>query len=119
MNIHLFDGQIITELNKYKKDFSNLDKLEILTNLAHNWNKHLNISGKKLLDIIISDIGKPANYDQTNHMSAEDVLILIHFQKIDSPDFFQNLNEQFTDMVTGQCSQGRVIRLFQLYISFK
>jgi hypothetical protein len=114
MNVHLFDNTLTN--NDIKTEVTNDIKLKEFNEL---YNKFKTNDGKRGLRLIINDIQKPANYDTTNQMYADDVLIEI-YKLLDKTDVIEYLEEQISDMYTsGQCPQGRVIRLYQIYSSLK
>ena len=66
---------------------------------------------------IMRSIRQPPNYDRTNGMFADDVLYLvcIKIDKTKNVDALIYLSEQLSDIMTsGQCSQGRSTRIFQV-----
>lgn len=73
-----------------------------------------------LLARIATDQGKGANYDNTNDLWAEDLLLLLHYSvpRSADPEFVPLLSTHLHDMLTGSCPQGRVIRLWQLALPF-
>ncbi len=74
-------------------------------------------SALRALGLIEHDTQKPNNYDHTNQVYADKVLevLCIHLNKEVPLDV---LEEQLADVVdSGQCPQGRVIRLLQLGLS--
>lgn len=124
MDIHKFDGKLIDYSkfiqNKiYKVQCYDLYKRkQIMLNLYKNVEQYLDNVQKRILMTIINDDGKTTNYDWTNNLRADDLLILISEDINISNDFIDILKMKLTEMETGFCPQGRCIRLFQLYMSF-
>lgn len=125
MNVHIFDGKI---KNNYivKNKFSNDEKIKMFDELLEVLQSDASKKGLNL----IKNIGDKNNYDHTNDMYADDVMAEIcdyiikesyseNKEKIeDVKTIIMTIDEQLSDMYnTGQCSQGKVIRLYQIYKS--
>lgn len=111
MNCHIFDGKLkhLSHRTKFNIDYET--KMKLFSKVA----KELEGNRKALrcFDIIWTDTGKKSNYDCTNDLMADDLLYLICL-KIDK-DMMPMFIEQLADMNSGLCSQGRCIRLAQIY----
>jgi hypothetical protein len=69
------------------------------------------------LGLILANIGTLNNFDNTNQKRAEDLLAdLAYVILTRDTDLLPLLEEQLADMYQlGQCAQGRVTRLWQLW----
>lgn len=71
-------------------------------------------------ETIAGGVGKPENFDATNSIAAEDMLLLLYdaYTRRQLPDQKQTVLDeiaiQLGDMKTGPCPQGRAIRLYSL-----
>ena len=80
-------------------------------------------NGKTGLQLVIRDTQHHFNYDATNKVYADDILaeMCIKMLRLSMDNRLSILHlilEQMHDMfTTGQCSQGRSTRLYQLYKS--
>jgi len=122
-DVHQFDGKLQTL--KIKPHIPESDKRKMFEDLTTKISQNRNIPHPQSvhgLHVVISDMGSPRNYDPTNDMYADDILaeicslLQIHFD----PDIINNIIEtiaiQIVDMLQlGQCAQGRVNRLLQIY----
>lgn len=115
LDIHTYDGKLQNTL-RVNNLLSITDKKTLASTLITPIQK-INLESSLLLSKLISDIGTGANYDPTNKISADDLLVLCS-EKKDSVDFIQELIIQLQDMKTGMCSQGRTHRLYQLILAF-
>jgi hypothetical protein len=126
LDVHTYDGQLP---RMDIKEFKTFDKKENFAKL-HTMiveHKHLDDSIKRFatqaVQIIMDDIDNSKNYSGSDLQRADDVLSHICikiFSDTDQDSIVQNLAEQLSDIVTsGSCPQGRVTRLFQLYMAFK
>ena len=112
-NVHQFDGKIDIKLNK---TFNNQEKLALITKIIYEF-RNKNPNALKMLIIIKDTIIKNTkdNYDDTNNIDASDVLANI-LSGNNVTELYDLLEEQLVDMFTlGQCAQGRVGRLIQIY----
>lgn len=119
INTHTYDGKLKSLpsifINHLSAIQSEEDKLKIFTKLRSElYSKIPNINPKVIIyyDQIVNDKYNINNFDATNKLSAYDLLYLIAIH-IDSLDI-NILSEQLLDMQTGNCPQGRVIRLYQV-----
>ncbi len=72
---------------------------------------------------ILGAIGKPANFDPSNKLSADDLLyqicLILEITNYDN-ETMPVVIEQLADVITaGNCSQGRCTRLFQIYLPLR
>lgn len=119
LNTHTYDGQIPHFLT-----FENIGNLKVIDDSikisAFNILRSYIISNIPNLDPlvlfyfdqIVNDKYSPSNFDTTNNMSAYDILYLICIHMEDMNMIA--LSDQLLDMRTGNCPQGRVIRLYQI-----
>lgn len=76
----------------------------------------------KCLSAVLAGWGLESNKDGTNHVSADEIMVVCAQEwnaiKIAQPelmeDFVSEIFGQFMDMNTGLCPQGRTIRLWQI-----
>lgn len=135
MNVHIFDGKL-KEFYIEKGRISDVDKKQMFNELS----ELLDQDGKNGLSLIINNKNN-SNYDPINNLDANDILAEIcdyitkETDKFDSEcdesngnqlnpnseklkdikNIINNINEQLKDMfLTGQCAQGRTIRLWQI-----
>lgn len=113
LNTHTYDGKLnresvgeLTLSETEKKERAN----ELLSYVSDNVAKHF-------LRQIIDDFGKPANFDPSNSLRADDLVCLCWTHR-ENKDFVSLLQLQLRDMSTGFCPQGRTHRLFQLLLAF-
>jgi hypothetical protein len=121
MDIHIFDGKLkeskesLLPYLKLISEVSREDKLIAFERLKNKINPSVN------LDIIIRDSNSPANHDLTNDLHAEDLLylcVLLVDRLPDNETLINTINQQFDEMSTGFCAQGRTHRLFQVIMAF-
>lgn len=115
LNTHTYDGQI-KEMYVLLK---NLDQHYLINTLSYEQclsEISQSASGGPELTSLINQIKSSSyeNYDATNAIHFVDILPKVWRFYRNSSD--QNLFfEQFLDISTGSCAQGRTIRMFQLY----
>jgi hypothetical protein len=142
MDVHIFD-HTLKNFHIDKGKFTIKEKNEMFSELL----ELLDENGKNGLQLIIKDIpidksplgllsdsitnnSITGNFDETNNMYADDIMAEIcsyimkesyseNKERIeDVKKIISNINEQLSDMfLTGRCSSGRVIRLWQIYYS--
>jgi hypothetical protein len=120
INVHIFDNHLnpslVDHVNKFEINTDN-SVFEIF------FKEFISIYGtdssqSKGLSLIYNSTGE--NYDNINKLDAKKVLLVIinHFLLLSDDkkkDLLDILAEQMADMYnTGQCSQGRTIRLIQI-----
>jgi len=107
---HFYDGQLISI--KFP-DVNIEDKREAFEQFR---SKLTSVAAQKCVDLILKDTER--NYDHTNTMYADDLLYhILENNNDESSCIFDLLQEQLADVVmSGQCPQGRVIRLYQIYL---
>ncbi len=124
MDTHLFDGKL---KNTIKSVLDNniilLSRTEVIDSNLYNdyvnkYNLHVNFQ------IILQDYNTSNNYDRSNEYSCE--IILTEIIKIynllnieQKEDLLSLLNEQFEEMKSGMCPQGRTHRLFYILFTWK
>ena len=80
----------------------------------------------RYLTSIVNDWGNSNNYDNTNNLSADDIMYVLSVEwknlELSNGELIQDFSKNFfiqcMDMQTGPCPQGRVIRLWQLAAIF-
>ena len=133
LDTHYYDGKLPTD-NDPIKELRELDqnKLKEEKQVFFNWLKEQiinrdNIFTKDALDairIIYIGIHSGSNKDSTDDMYGCDLLYLIikkikDMEQKDLDDVLIFLEEQLSDIVvSGSCAQGRVKRLYQVYLVF-
>jgi hypothetical protein len=111
-NVHIYDGQLkgmffrestwsdaqkVTIFNYFKKQISNTDAIACV-------------------EMITNDLQSGRNFDVSNQIDASDVLVHILKLSVLTDDMISILEEQLADCnKLGQCPQGRVTRLIQVY----
>lgn len=103
MNVHSFDG-CLTSVPHNDVDKASLEPLRA-------------IEPNDIMEVLLNDLGTPANFDSSNNIWADDLLVLC-LPHLDNPDFREAMTEQLNDMRTGFCPQGRTHRLYQLVKAF-
>jgi hypothetical protein len=81
----------------------------------------VNPQAQHFVDLIAEDsaYNPSANYDPTNQMYADDLLMLAYqLTTRFGDDLIRTLETQLADMAGGPCSQGRATRLFQVVAAF-
>jgi len=111
MNCHIFDGTLLHLAEETKSNIDIDTKLRLFKKVRKEIVTHNGAT--KCFNIIMDDIGKPSNFDNTNNLIADDIMYLICL-KLDK-DMLPIFIEQLNDMNTGLCPQGRCIRLAQIY----
>jgi hypothetical protein len=117
VDTHIYDGKLDNKSIPELKDIIFLSNEEKKIKCMDVYNGYIKKERNKIsihfLMKIIDDIGTEQNYDPTNSLRAEDLLVLCsNFRSND--DFLNELEIQLIDMQSGFCSQGRTHRLFQL-----
>jgi hypothetical protein len=108
-NTHYYDGKIATEFIKEP----DVAFLEHESDVAVLRTKLVNPLAINVLNVMLNDWGTDANYDPTNNIRVEPLLIKC-LDFVDNPDFVSLFETQLVDMLTGFCSQGRTHRLTDL-----
>lgn len=87
-----------------------------------------NLVARRCIEVIQKDMcsssehERERNYDPSNGLWADDLLasIVMWYTKNKDLDTLPILIEQLSDVLqSGQCPQGRCIRLFQIYVSLE
>ena len=122
LEVHSYDGALLSQKDKLVK-LSTIEKMsmEEKMNAVLEIKKKLTVkgispSGMANLHSIISHIGCSPNYDPTNKVRAEDLLIYLG-DFIDTEDYAVLINTQLEEISLGPCPQGRCTRLFQIAMS--
>jgi len=121
MDIHLFDGQLknhqLDSLFSNVQKYSDVQRHCIMNTFYNSMIPHMSREQNHVLQLIIKDDRKASNYDGTNNLHADDLLILITEKIPFTVDFAKLFSQILEEIRTGLCPQGRAIRLYQLYIS--
>ena len=112
---HFYDGKLIhlgEKIHSYTVEEKKY-KLDELSKLFKTRNTNL--------QIIISDINRASNFDQSNYINVEDLLCRIYDEYIISgnTELISELEIQLSDMSSGLCPQGRCTRVLQILFSFE
>jgi hypothetical protein len=138
-SVNPINGKITVNLNLTGCDFKDVHTFDeqYKHNIITKYNKEIKFKKfKKLLDDIndfkltestnglqrvINDTETNFNFDMKNNLKADDILIEI-IELLENGDkdvkltVYTNLLEQMNDMLNlGQCQQGRINRLIQIY----
>lgn len=107
--------------NKTKEEKSGiiLEFLKEKNRLPKAWRKPF----KEGISMIEKNIGQQSNYDSTNDLYADDILVYLaeKYSKLKEEhkkDILPDITLQIADMRSGSCPQGRVVRLWQLVDCF-
>ena len=112
IDVHTFDGKLLNKFN-ITKIFSNNEKKKYFLEFKSELKSQ---EAKSCVAMIINHINTMNNYDPTNKINAEDILMeIINMDYINILDF---IDEQLSDCYKlGQCPQGRTTRLFQIWLA--
>jgi hypothetical protein len=69
---------------------------------------------------LIADRNTPRNWDAVHHLDISILLVLCYHRLIShkNPHFIKSLAQQLQEMKSGDCSQGRSVRLYQILCSY-
>ena len=113
MNVYLFNGHLDGSIlvSSYNNDPSSLNKIKELPNLLN-----LSEQATNILNVLINDVGTPANQDPTNRLSVDHLLYEIHYLMTERCLTLEHqiIEEQILDLQTGMCPLGRTSRLLQI-----
>jgi hypothetical protein len=119
IDVHTFDRNLNSYLIQHINNITINNDLDIQTFYNTFIDKVGNESSSgKGLALIYNSVGE--NYDTINNIDAKRLLTIIidYFYQLSDDkkmDLIEILSEQMADMYdTGQCSQGRTIRLIQI-----
>jgi hypothetical protein len=118
MDIHRFDGALVNHRLPQIRNYTFTQRRSIMSTFYRDMQPHMTREQARILQLIINDDGKPSNYDYTNNLRADDLLILIGERIPLTRDFVNLFTQILEEMRTGLCPQGRAIRLYQLYNSY-
>ena len=122
MNIHIFDGKLHESIAPFRADllrvqgYSTEQRANFLQELYVSLAPHLSAQCQRILQIVIAADRSAANYDSSNNVRADDVLLLIAELKVNAQDLGVIFQEQLQDMAGGMCPQGRATRMVQIYL---
>jgi hypothetical protein len=111
LNVHHYKSTLRSNLTINANDDISLTILDI--------EKTLKINDEKVKAILTSmaDDGKK-NYDTSNQLHLHSILPILWKAIKTNPDGCQLLKDELTAMLRGGCPQGRVVRIYQLYVAF-
>lgn len=113
LQTHFYDNECV----KIKLPSVNISKDEMILVLSNLQNYIVNDIARNAIQLIISDIGQSANFDHTKDIWVENLLYEICINPC-LKDCLPIIEEQLADIIlSGQCAQGRVTRLLQVYLS--
>ena len=133
-NTHHYDKQLLDNevIHRVMKEISIVtgdDKKERVKEFVFNLTNTVvtdvpekNEISIRYLTSIVNDWGNSNNYDNTNNLSADDIMYVLSIEwynlQLSNSELIQDFSKNFfiqcMDMQTGPCPQGRVIRLWQL-----
>jgi hypothetical protein len=113
-NTHFYDRKIQHNIKMHveKQEIKNMG-IELL-----KLTSSFNCVATQFLKQIVDSIGTNANYDNTNDLNVDDLLVLC-YNKRQNKDFINELEIQLIDMSSGSCPQGRTHRLYQIIKAFE
>jgi len=120
LNTHYYDGRLTQLAKKAHKNLHNISDTKhhlftFLCGLIQGFPSPYEQGALKAIDLIEGNIQKSSNYDHTNGVYADDILVIIIDKLTNSPELLPILTEQLHDIVaSGTCAQGRCIRLLQI-----
>lgn len=128
INTHQFDGALRQEKQK-SRPRQRLERIQALSqeqreqymlSILTRWQPKLPPREAHMLGRIAADMGRPPNYDNTNDLWADDLLLglYLYVPKSSERCLLSTLSIHLHDMLTGSCPQGRVIRLWQIWRAF-
>lgn len=110
-NVHEFDRLLnISGIHKYTNDecnsiFKNATFIDNMSMIAQSMINKIRFENSE-------------NIDSINQCNAKDLCCMVIEKISKNPDLYKIFEEQLVDIYTlGQCPQGRVIRLWQLWLS--
>lgn len=126
LDVHQYDGQIANHdiKTRYTLETKNdifKTLIHIINELAQDNVKSYGING---VNMIMKDAQSISNYDNTNNVYADDILMeicnlisILHEDKELITTLTNTLCEQFYDLyiTNGFCAVGRVCRIYQIY----
>jgi len=126
LDVHTYDGKLCrAEIKEFKAAEKKIhfEKLYQIVQTHKHIDDKIRAFALKAVQIIMDDIDKTPNYSGSDLQRADDILAHICikiFEGTDQDTIVGNLGEQLADIATsGSCPQGRVNRLFQLFMAFK
>lgn len=112
-NVHEFDRKV--DIRNVPPSTKNDAQIILQDN---DFMSHFDGCAKSMLLMILSNDEDHKNLDPVNNCDARDLLVAVYHKMKQDNDTMPILVEQMDDMFRlGQCPQGRVIRLWQLYQS--
>lgn len=126
MELHSLDHRLDLSTDTYVEPFTypypkeESDKVKETVKDFGNY-LTLNNQARHILNVLIQQIGTPANNDPINLICVDEILLRLYNLKIKDMDSFQDavLEIQLLEMMSGMCPQGRSIRLLQVLYSSK
>lgn len=111
-DVHTFDTKLIGLFNDSKREIVSQSKIDKLKDMLSLHAKHMYVS--------ILNEPQNKNYDGTNKINAQNVLIdIISRINLEEQSMVKLLDEQLSDAaLLGGCPQGRSTRLLQIWSIF-
>jgi hypothetical protein len=111
-DVHTYDGQLKGMFFR-ESTWSDAQKVTIFNCFKRQISNPNAIS---CIEMITNDLQSGRNFDVSNQIDASDVLVHILKLSVLTDDMISILEEQLADCNNlGQCPQGRVTRLIQVY----
>lgn len=117
LNVHEYDGKLTFIIPDEVKNMKFEDKINQINKFREPFNLKLTTTAFDYFNRSYEEL-KQNNFDDKNNVNYVDILYLC-YKNIDNDDFIKMINEQFEDMQTGFCIQGRTIRLIQILQAFE
>lgn len=124
INTHYYDGKLRERIEVYRKELDEIAKIEgeERRTILEAFYGRLPGRARRGMDTIISTSRK-ANFDPSNEVNAEDILLLTicklnRLDTVGQEDLRKILEEQLGDIINGPCVQGRATRVFQAFVAY-
>lgn len=122
MELHSFDHRLNVELIPFTFPYPR-EESDKVREVVKDFGEYLELDtlAQRILNILIQQIGTPANSDPVNRICVDELLLRLYNLKVEDPDSFEDtvLETQLHEMATGMCPAGRTIRLVQVLYSCK
>jgi hypothetical protein len=126
MNTHYFDGKLLPDKALLHEHILRAESIPKDQKLNAFYDLRAKLSPNHNLNTIINDFNlyghaPGPNYDPTNDLYADDLLYLCYelLQRSCADDLIKLLNEQFEEMSSGMCPQGRTHRLISVVLAYR
>ncbi len=121
-NTHTYDGKLLNtiqnlNLNRLDNETKKRSFIELNKKVGESRCDHITkICARQTIGLILNSIQQPGNYDNTNNVYADD--LLMYLCTLNLNDMIDIITEQLADVViSGRCPQGRCTRLIQLCLA--